>query len=390
MRRARDRARDEWVRGHLAEATRLATLLAADPRAGARVAEEALAAAGRPGPRGDSGTRFVDALLAGLVRGALAETRADDSPGLPDHLRALRKLPRRARAALILRTYAELSDDRASVFLGCSPRAVAELTARALEALPPDARGDVREWMDPVPGPVHLDASERRAIVRRSRRRRALRAAGIAAAVAAGVAGGLRLPGVLRAPEPPDAADRLRALHRAIELREADLPFDPDDAGPGTTRPFRVVDGVVDGDLWNVVGYRDRSGNPCLQLVVGYDFGTRRCFGSARGPILALVDENEEHEATFVTGMVGRAVESLLFTGPGVSLMDVALAREAPEERGPQAGFFGIALPDRLLQVESREAGRRLGYQVLPGRLTARDRNGDVVAHFDLLFAKRR
>lgn len=388
MTRARAGARAEWVQGHLAEATRLATLLTAAAGRGPRVAEESLAAT-RVAPRWRSEAGVADAVLAQLVRRSLAEAMSAELSD-DDHLTALARLPRRERAALVLRHYADLSGDRVAVLLGCSPRAVAALEARAVAALPAEARLDVREWLDSVPAPRYLQAAERSAILRRSFRRRAARAAAVVALVGLGAVGGLRLPAMLRAPEAPDAADRLRDIRREIDRREAALPFDPDDAGPGTSHPFRVVDGVVGGTLWNVVGYRDASGAPCLQLVVGYDFGARHCIADRKPPIVAVVDEDERHEATFISGMVAPRVASLHFVGPGVSWMDVAIAHEAPKDPEPQPGFFGIALPDRLLSLESREAGRRLGYSVLRGRLTALDPSGKLVARSDLLFAQRR
>ncbi|MDQ3981977.1 MAG: hypothetical protein M3271_04775 [Actinomycetota bacterium] len=382
-------SREEWVHGHLPEAARLATLLTADVERGPRVAEESIAAALQllPGRRRES--RLADAVLTQLVRrshGGAAAGTPDD----PVHVRALRALPYRRRAALVLRHYAELSNERAALFLGCSPRAVGDLASKALEALPPEARANVRDWLDAAPSPRPLTASEHRSVLRRSRRRRAVRALAATLTVAAGVAGGLRIPDLVRAPEPQSAADRMLEVRRLLEAREKDLPFDPDDPGPSTTRLFPVVDGVVGGSLWSVGGYRDPTGSPCLQLVVDLDFGSRRCLGHARGPIRAIVDVSEKHDATFISGMVGPQVDSLTFVGPGVTWMDVTIGHEDPGAKSAQEGFFGIALHERFLPIESRQAGRIRGYRVHPGRLTAMDADGDVVAALDLLLAKPR
>ncbi len=381
-------ARAEWIEGHLSEAARIATLLSADAERGPRVAEQSIAAALQlvPGRRRDS--QLADAVLTQLVRRSHTGAAAD-APDEPDHLRTLRGLPHRQRAALVLRYYAELSDERASLFLGCSPRAVADLAAKALQALPPEARANVRDWLDAAPSPRPLNASEHRSVMRRSRRRRIARAGAATIIVAAGVAGGLHVPD-LGSPEQPSAADRMIEIRRVLEAHERDLPFDPDDPGPGTTRLFNVVDGVVGGSVWNVRGYRDPNGSPCLQLVVAYDFGSRRCLGPARAPIRAIVDVSRKHDATFISGMVGPQIDSLTFVGPGVTWMDVTIGREDAGDQASRPGFFGIVLPERYLPIESRQAGRIRGYRVLPGRLTAMDPDGQVAAHLELLLAKPR
>ena len=174
-----------------------------------------------------------------------------------------------------------------------------------------------------------------------------------------------------------------------LETREESLPFDPDDPGPGASRMFRVDNGVVgDGRLWSVMGYWDSAGKACLQLVVAYDFGRRRCIEPRGAPIRAVVDVDRANGATFISGVLRPGIEGLHFIGPGVSWMDVTIGVEAPDRDRPQTGFFGIVLPEELVPVESRQAGREGGYEVLPGRLTAIDGDGKRVTSLSLFLAR--
>ena len=379
-------SRSEWVQGHLAEATRIATLLTADPTRGPVVAEEALAVALQLVPRRRRDSRLADALLAQLVR--RARTDSNPSPDhVPEHLAVLRELPRRQRAALVLRHYAELSDERAAVFLDCSPGAVADLVARAVRALPQEAQLDVHDWLDAAPLP-HAAVTPAKRSALRTLAPRLVRGAGFVAAVAAGVVLGLRLPDLLREPEPPTQAERMAEIRQVLEAREQSLPFDPDDPGPGASRMVRVDQGVVDGNLWSVAAFWDAAGDACLQLVVDYDFGRRRCLQPAGAPIHAVVDVDRDHGATFISGVVRAGVEELHFVGPGVSWMDVTIGVADPDGDDPQTGFFGIVLPEELVAVDSRAAGKQGGYDVLPGRLTALDAHGRRVARLSLFLAR--
>lgn len=384
---SRGDTRSEWVQGHLAEATRIATLLTADPERGPLVAEEALAAALELVPRRRLDGRLADALLAQLVRHSRSDVTDPEKPGLPDQLAALRTLPRRQRAALVLRHYAELSDDRAAVFLGTSPKAVADLAARAVRALPPEARSELHDWLDAAPLPRPAAVPARRSALKRLLRPRVLRAAGATALVAAGVVAGLRLPALLREPEPPTRSQRLAEIRQMLERNEDSLPFDPDDPGAGASPLFPIDNGVLGGNLWSISGYRDRTGTSCLQLVVDYEFGRRRCLGPAEEPIRAILDVDRAHDATFISGMVVPEIENLHFTGPEVSFMDVTIGRERPGD-DPQPGFFGIALPEAFTTIESRAAGRMGGFEVFPGTLTGLDSDGRRVARVSLLLAR--
>ena len=376
----------EWAQGHLAEATRIATFLTADPIRGLQVAEQSLAEALDLAPR-RLDHRLADALLAQLVRHSRAEA-ATPLEDLPKQLDALRAVPRRQRAALVLRHYAELPDERAGMFLDCSPKAVADLVERAVGALPPEARSDVYDWLDSTPLPRAASTGFRKSPVRRLFRPRVLRGVAALSAVAVGIAVGVRVPALLREPEPPTRAERLAEIRQVLEMREADLPFDPDDPGAGASRMFPVVDGVVGGNLWSVTGYRDADGSPCLQLVVAYDFGRRRCLAPDAAPILAVVDVDRDHDATFISGMVAPRITRLNFVGPEVSWMDVTIGRERPGADTPQPGFFGIVLPDEFVAVDSLEARRDGGYQVLRGRLMGTDAAGRRVAKLPLLLAR--
>ncbi|MDQ3951702.1 MAG: hypothetical protein M3279_01880, partial [Actinomycetota bacterium] len=247
----------------------------------------------------------------------------------------------------------------------------------------------VHDWLDATPLPHATATATRRSLLHRTLTPRLLRAAGFAAAVALGVIAGLQLPGLLREPEPPTRAERLAEIRRVLEMREESLPFDPDDPGPGASRMFRVDNGVVgNGSLWSVAGYRDSAGNACLQLVVAYDFGRRRCIEPRGAPIRAVVDVDRGHGVTFISGVIRPGIEGLHFVGPGVSWMDVTIGVAAPGRARPQTGFFGIALPEELVPVESRQAGREGGYEVLLGRFTALDEDGKRVARLSLFLAK--
>jgi hypothetical protein len=349
------------------------------------VAEKALDDALELVPRRRRSQRLGDALLAELVRHSRGEAEA--SPNLPEQLGALRALPRRQRAALVLSHYTELSDDRAAMFLGCSPRAVADLASRAIRALPAEARTDVHDWLDSAPLPRALPVPPGKPLLRRLLRPRLLRAGAAVVAVAAGVLGGLRVPALLQEAEPPTRAERLADVRREIELMEASLPFDPDDPGPGASRMFPVDNGVIGGSLWNVAAYRDTAGSACLQLVVAPDFGSRRCLTESGAAIRAVVDLDRAHDATFIAGVLSPEVDSLEFVGPTVSFMDVAIGREDPGARGAQRGFFGIVLTGELVHMDPREADRD-GYEIVPGRLTARDAQGKKVAVLSIPLAE--
>lgn len=385
--RSRD-ARSEWVQGHLAEAARIATLLTADPERGPLVAEESLAAALQLVPRRSRHARLADALLTQLVRRSRGEAPAP--PDLPEGLEALRALPRRQRAALVLRHYADLSDDRAAMFLGCSPRAVDDLVRRAARALPPEARADVHDWLDDLAPPrPALPASAERPLLRRLLQPRVVRTAGALVAIAVGVAGGLRIPALFEEPEDPTRAEQLAEIRQVLEMRQASLPFDPDDAGPGTSRLFPVDNGVIgNGSLWSVAAYRDTAGSPCIQLVVADDFGRRRCLDPADDAISAVVDVDRNRDATFISGVVAPGVQELHFVGPGVSWMDVTIGRENPARSKGEPGFFGIALPGEFVPLDPREASRDPDYEVISGRLTAIDADGKKVAGLSLLLAE--
>lgn len=374
----------EWLQGHVAEATRLASLLTADPRRAPEVAEDALTAALQrtSSRRGSSG--LADALLTQLVRraGSGAEAADDDA----EQITALRALPRRQRAAVVLRHYADLSNERAAVFLGCSAKAVDDLVTKGVAALPPDARTDVREWLDAAPSPRPATGVAR--ALRRSRRRRAAAGAGAAAVLAALVVAAGQIPPLLESDEPPTRDELLTRIRRDTDRRQASLPFDPDDPGAGATRLFNVSNGVVGGALWSVRGYRDAGDNSCLQLVVGYDFGSRRCITGTTSPLQAIVETDPKHRVTFISGMVGPEIRSLQFVGPGVAFMEVPIGYEPGSRRA--RGFFGIALADYLLPIELAEGGDRKTYKLLHGNLTGLDARGRPVTEVELVLAKRR
>jgi hypothetical protein len=384
MNRARAHARTEWVQDNVSEATRLAGLLTADPERAPEVAEDALAAAlQRVSARCGTG-RLADALLTQLVR--RADVKAEGKAGDAEQIVALRALPRRQRAAVVLHHYADLSNERAAVYLGCSPNAVAELVTKGVAALPPEARTDVREWLDAAPSPRPATGVAR--ALRRSRHRRIAAGAGIAAALVAVVFAAAQIPSLLQPEEPISRDELLARIRRETDRRQASLPFDPDDPGAGATRLFNVSDGVVGGTLWTVRGYRDAGDNACLQLVVGYDFGSRRCMTATDSPLQAIVETDPKHRVTFISGMVSPEIDELQFVGPGVPFMDVPIGYES--EARPSRGFFGIALADYLLPIELAEGGGKDTYKLLRGHLTGLDERGRKVTEVELVLAKRR
>ncbi|HLW16284.1 MAG TPA: SigE family RNA polymerase sigma factor [Actinomycetota bacterium] len=60
--------------------------------------------------------------------------------------RALRQLPQRQRAAIVLRFYEDLSEAQTAEIIGCRPGTVKSLVSRALEALRKEIPG--REWSE--------------------------------------------------------------------------------------------------------------------------------------------------------------------------------------------------------------------------------------------------
>jgi RNA polymerase sigma factor (sigma-70 family) len=61
---------------------------------------------------------------------------SEPDQGRRDELRtALRALPARQRAAVVLRYYADLSEEQTGEALRCSPAAVRSMVARAMETL---------------------------------------------------------------------------------------------------------------------------------------------------------------------------------------------------------------------------------------------------------------
>ena len=69
-------------------------------------------------------------------QGRAAATVSEPDQGRRDELRtALRALPARQRAAVVLRYYADLSEEQTGEALRCSPAAVRSMVARAMETL---------------------------------------------------------------------------------------------------------------------------------------------------------------------------------------------------------------------------------------------------------------
>ena len=86
--------------------------------------------------------RLERAYVERLKQAPSPEVEADD-PGMRDDLwRRLQALPERQRAALILRFYEDLSEQRIADVLGCRPGTVKSLLSRGLERLRGGMRGE--------------------------------------------------------------------------------------------------------------------------------------------------------------------------------------------------------------------------------------------------------
>ncbi len=392
MRAARSRARARWVSDHLAEATRLASLLAGDAERGRRAAEEALAAAlpVLPAPREDS--RLADAFLSEVLRRTREAPFGGPAPSVRSGLGALAALPYRRRAAVVLRHYAGLSDDRGAAFLGCSARSFAELAGEGAARLPEEARLDVRDWLETVAASVSSVGASQRSVLQRATRRRRIAAALSPLAVAACVAISMQIAAAWTSvPDEPVDEPEVPTVQDGLELRGADLPFDTDQVEAGTRGLFAITTGRTKGQIWSVDGYRDPYGNLCLQLIVAFDFGSRRCVYDIHGPIRVLVNPDPEHRTTFVYGVLAPEIEALSFAGPDVAVSDVPITRGPSKKKGEERphGFFGVAIPEYLLPLRSRASGRDLGYEALTARLTGVDANGAVVADLQVLLGRR-
>lgn len=145
----------ELYERHVVRAVALATLLGGDAHSAEDIAHEAFVrAAGRLSALRDPGAfdaylrRTIVNLCRTRWRRAAVERRylswtvrqevAAPSPWHEDRdvlWRALGELPYRQRAAVVLRYYEDLSEDRVAEVLRCSPRAVNSLVARAMATL---------------------------------------------------------------------------------------------------------------------------------------------------------------------------------------------------------------------------------------------------------------
>jgi RNA polymerase sigma-70 factor (sigma-E family) len=86
--------------------------------------------------------RLERAYVERLKQAPSPEVESDD-PGMRDDLwRRLQALPERQRAALILRFYEDLSEQRIADVLGCRPGTVKSLLSRGLQSLRGGMRGE--------------------------------------------------------------------------------------------------------------------------------------------------------------------------------------------------------------------------------------------------------
>jgi RNA polymerase sigma-70 factor (sigma-E family) len=151
----------ELYERHVGRAVGLARLLTGEPDAAEDIAHDAfIRAAGRFAHLRDQASfetyyrrAVVNACRARLRRSRVerqylrrsipASTAASDvGPEERDRLwAAIRRLPERQRAAVVLRFYEDLSEDQTAAVLKCSPRAVNSLVSRAMTQL----RSDINE-----------------------------------------------------------------------------------------------------------------------------------------------------------------------------------------------------------------------------------------------------
>lgn len=141
---------DAFVAAHGAALARMAWALAADRRAGEDVLQSALLKVWRHWGRvrrADDPAAYVRRVLLNTVRTAghrhadvmAAESATDGGMGsVPDRLaleRALRALPPKQRAVVVLRYLEDRSERETAALLGCSTGTVKSHTSRALAAL---------------------------------------------------------------------------------------------------------------------------------------------------------------------------------------------------------------------------------------------------------------
>jgi RNA polymerase sigma-70 factor (sigma-E family) len=157
----------ELYRAHMPAATRLAYLLTGDRATAEDVAQDAfLRAAGRIGGLRDENAfgAYLHRSVVNRVRNRArrltlerAHLRDDATPPpyeLPDVATrdrlwaALRRLPHRQRAALVLRFYLDLSEADTADRLGCRPGTVKSAVSRGLAALRADLATDSPEVPD--------------------------------------------------------------------------------------------------------------------------------------------------------------------------------------------------------------------------------------------------
>ena len=149
---------DLYVR-HRARAEALAYLLTGDPQLAQDLAQEAfvrLAGRFRHLRNPDSFEGYLRRTVTNLSRGhfrrlrvershaGLGEERMSAEPpdveGGLELMAALRRLPHRQRAAVVLRFYEDLSEAQVAEVMRCSRRAVNSLVSRALDTLRRDVR----------------------------------------------------------------------------------------------------------------------------------------------------------------------------------------------------------------------------------------------------------
>ena len=158
---------DEFMATHLAEALGFATVLAGDRASAEDIVQETLIRAHRHWGK-ISGLERPESYVRKMIINEFLSSRRRmrrlvpsgrgsdlDNRVTPDHairyvehealLAELRKLPRRQRAALVLRYYEGLSDAAIGEILGCLPVTVRGYVSRALAALRIEMRADLSE-----------------------------------------------------------------------------------------------------------------------------------------------------------------------------------------------------------------------------------------------------
>ncbi|MGY1747711.1 sigma factor-like helix-turn-helix DNA-binding protein [Modestobacter sp. SYSU DS0511] len=391
---------DQFVADHRRDLLGSALLLTGDRLDAEELVQAALVRTRRVWPPADPLGTARRALVAGATRrgswrpagGEVAAELPDPAGAVDDELaRALRELPRRARAAVVLRHHEGLDEASVAALLDCPVPAAAAEVARGVERLRPAVRPDPYRPAHPVPdeqrlqdalarlaaapGRWRLDAPQAVADVgsrRSGRRRRALGGAALTALVLTGAVVTLDRPApVLRTPPGAPAAAEPPAA--------AAPPAEPLPTAPVLTSPAR---GSLAGDPAFLAAAQQADWGP-LEAPPVVDRSVVFAGDTPAGrAVLVVGTVTEDFRGVWLTGPVGAPPAqltphvprglgegrplTLLLGGPGPASLIVVAGREDVVE-----------VSDRLLVGARGTVGRRYtpvetvdGAAVVPARTT--------------------